>query len=323
VERKKLIDILGGVKAYTLHRSRRKNFNRNKVIVRGIDDTWQVDLVDMKKLSRYNNGTKYILVCIDVFSKYGWAVPLKDKFGNSCVDAIKKIFASGRKPKHIQADQGNEFFNRNVKKFLNDKNCNLYAVKSELKACVVERFNRTLKEKMFRYFTNNNTYKYINVLPKILKAYNNTYHRTIEMTPSEVSKENEEEIWNRVYFNDEIINFKFKIGDKVRISLDKNIFEKGYTPNWSEEIFIVHKTIPRVPAVYQIKDLRNEIIEGNFYEEQLQKVFHDDDEEYRIDHIIKTKVEKGIKYALVRWLGYSKEFDSWVKYSDLKNIVKK
>ena len=131
-------------------------------------------------------------------------------------------------------------------------------------------------------------------------------------------------LWQHLYEPDEneVITFNFEIGDKVRISKVKNIFGKGYTPNWTEEIFIITEKIAETPPVYKIKDLNKQSIEGVFYENQLQKIIHTDEEVYRIDHVIKTKIEKGIKYAFVRWLGYSKDFDSWIKFSEIQNIQK-
>jgi len=324
VKKKELKDWMLSQKTYTLHRNKINKFKRNKVIVAGIDDTWQADLVDMQKFSKQNNGFKYLLTCIDVFSKYAWIVPLENKNGKTLVDAFKKILKQGRIPKHLQTDDGKEFFNKDLKQLLKDFEINLYATRSEMKACVVERFNRTIKEKMFRFFTESNNYKYIHIIDKLVDSYNSTYHRTIKMSPKEVNEDNEKKLWQQLYGlnENEVVTFKFKIGDKVRISKVKNIFGKGYTPNWTEEIFVITETFAKTPPVYKIKDLNNEPIEGVFYENQLLKVIHSDEEVYRIDHIIKTKTEKGIKYALVRWLGYSKEFDSWVKLSEIQNIQK-
>ena len=148
------------------------------------------------------------------------------------------------------------------------------------------------------------------------------------MAPAEVTEEGSKDLWDQMYgtYYDNSIKFKFQVGDKVRISKVKGVFEKGYTPNWSEEIFIISKCFPRVvPPVYQIRDINDEEIEGMFYEEQLQKIVLNEAQElYRIDHIVRTKADKkGIKYALVRWLGYSSKFDSWVKHKDIENIQKK
>ena len=301
---------------YTLHRPIRKKFKRNKVIVTGIDDTWQADLVDITKLANQNNGIKFLLTCIDVFSKFAWVLPLKNKSGKSITEAFKEILET-RQPTKIQTDKGKEFLNSEFLNYLKSKKIKLYTLDSELKACIVERFNRTLKEKMWRYFTHVGNKKYSEILPDLVDSYNNSYHRTIGMKPTAVNKKNETKIWDRMYgFNDEDIDIKFQIGEKVRISKNKKIFEKGYTPNWTREIFIVNKIIPRIPPVYEIKDLNNELIKGVFYEQELQKIYKYD-ETFKIEEVIKERVVKGKKQLFVKWLGYPDSFNSWINEQDL------
>ena len=131
---------------YTLHRQVKRRYRRNRVFVKGIDDQWQADLVDVNALSRHNKGIRFLLTCIDIFSKYAWVVPLKDKKGSTMVKALSQIL-SKRKPTKLQTDKGSEFFNRDVKKLLKEHEVHLFATQNETKASVVERFNRTFKEK--------------------------------------------------------------------------------------------------------------------------------------------------------------------------------
>lgn len=306
---------------YTLHRPLRKKFRRQKCMVSGIDDIWQADLVDVSKISRENKGIKFLLTIIDVFSKFAWVEPLQNKTSESIVKALKKIIKD-RKPNKIQTDKGTEFLNKPVEKLLNDLNINLYTSNSELKASVVERFNRTLKEKMWRYFTFKNSHKFFDILKDLVHSYNNTYHRTIKTKPSLVSLKNEDKIYKIIYGfekkdgDDSVVNPKFSINDKVRISKNKGIFEKGYTPNWSREIFIIDKVLLKVPPVYEIKDLNNEIIEGTFYEEELQKI-NKNNEVYSIDKIIRKRTRNKELEYFVSWLGYPKSFNSWINAKDL------
>ena len=307
---------------YTIHKYNKKKFKRNKIIVNGIDDTWQADLVDLSNLSEVNDDYKWLLTVINVFSNFAWAIPLKNKQSNSVVEGFQKILQSGRYPNKLQTDQGNEFLNKNLKKLL--KNVNMYVLNSEMKASVIERFNRTLKEKMWRYFTFKQSHRYIDILQDIVYSYNHTFHRTIKTSPNEVNKINEELIFKNIhgYSKDlgdsTVVKNKFKVGDKVRISKYKNIFEKSYTPNWTREIFIVDKILPRVPTVYILKDQNNEIIQGIFYEQQMEKIFKNDDI-YYVEKIIKSrKNKKGIKEYFIKWLGYPDKFNSW---EPLKNII--
>ena len=160
--------------------TRAKTLQRSRVIFPGIDAQFQADLVDLQNLSRYNKGYKYLLTCIDIFSKYAWVLPLKTKQGQELVKAFQKIFSTGRKPTKLQTGQGTEFLNRVFQKMLRDNNIDFFTVNSGLKASVVERFNRALKNKMYKYLTAKNTLTYINVLPQLVSSYNNSYHRSIK-----------------------------------------------------------------------------------------------------------------------------------------------
>ena len=258
-----------------LHKPLRKKFVRNKVIVYGIDYLWQADLVDVSSIAQYNNGICFLLTVIDVFSNYAWIEPLKNKSAESIVKAFKKIFKT-RKPKKLQTDKGKEFLNLMMKRYLKENYVHQYQTNSEMKASVIERFNRTIKDKMWRYFTKNKTLKFVTILTDLINSYNNTFHRSIKMKPTEVTKFNEKIVFENLYGDSNdmpLVDIKFKKNDLVRISKYKTIFEKGYTPNWTKEIFKIYKIRWRVPIVYELIDFNNELIEGIFYEQELQKVY--------------------------------------------------
>lgn len=311
--------------AYTLHKPTRKRFTRNRYVIDNIDDLWQADLNDMASIKQHNNGYVYLLTVIDVFSKFAWSIPLKRKTGSEVSAAFKKIFnKSGRKPLNLETDKGKEFLNKVFQKFLKENDVHFYHTHNpDIKACIVERFNRTLKSKMWRYFTMKNTYRYVSVLPKLMYAYNHTRHRSIRMAPSEVHDGNVREVWynlNGMSLAKKKIIPKFKIEDFVRISKEKIKFDKSYDQGWSEEIFKIKFVIPRQPVVYRIEDLHQEEIEGTFYEKELQKVTYQNKSDFKIDKIVETK-GKGIrKKVLVKWKGYPSKFNSWVLWSDISKI---
>ena len=195
----------------------------------------------------------------------------------------------------------------------------MYSTFNDGKAVVIERFNRTFKNKMYKQFTVQANTQYLDMLPKLVKEYNNTKHSSIKMTPTEASKKKNQGI---VYFNlygdmEQVSSKpKFKIGDNVRISKYKRkVFDKGYTPNWSEEIFKIDEIQHTNPITYKLKDLNNEEIQGSFYEPELLKAKQD---VFRIDKVIRRDYKK--KQALVKWKGYSDEFNSWIPMKDLRNI---
>ena len=231
------------------------------------DNIWGVDLADMQSLSRKNKSIKYLLCAIDLYSKYAFVIPLKDKKGISIVIAFDKIIKQfKRKPNKIWVDQGEEFYYHVFKKWLSDNNIIMYSTFNEGKSVVAERFIRALKNKLYKHMTATGKNVYYDVLDDIVNEYNNTKHNTIKMKPIDVGDD------KRAYIDEHNEkNSRFKIGDRVRISKLKNIFAKGYTPNWSTEIFIVNKINDTVPYTYNLKDLNDEEIIGSFYDRELQK----------------------------------------------------
>ena len=282
-------------------------------MVNGIDKIWAADLADMQALSKENEGYKFLLLVIDTFSKYGWIVPLKDKKGETIVKALKEIFKeSGRRPDKLWTDKGREFFNKDVRDLVY-----LYATENEEKSSIAERWIRTMKEKMFKYFTDNNTYKYIDALPELVEDYNNTVHSSTKLTPTDASKEeNELTVWRNLYpdrYKTSRLNPKFSVNDRVRITKKKKDFEKGYTARWTEEIFTIKEIRETNPITYKLEDLQGEEIEGTFYEPELQKT---EQQIFRIEKVIKK--EKGRSF--VKWKGYSDKFNSWVDNKDLIDL---
>ena len=226
----------------------------------------------------------------DLFSKYAWVVPLKDKRGISIVNAFPKIISEGRKPNKIWFDQGSKFYNYVLKKFLKINNIEIYWTYNEGKSVVAERFIRTLRNKIFKHMTVISKNVYFDVLDDIVNKNNNTVHRTIKIKPINVTSGSYAEYNEDFNKNDP----KFKVGRYVRISKYKNNFAKGYTSNWSEEVFVVSKIKNTIPWTCVISDVNGEEITGSFYEKELQKT---DQEKFRIEKILKRKGDK----LYVKW----------------------
>ena len=296
--------------AEELHKPIIRKFEKIRVYSTFKDNIWDADLADMQLLSKYNKGIRFLLCVIDIFSKYAWVVPLKDKKGISIVKAFQIILKqSNRKPNKIWVDKGSEFYNAYFKKWLRDNDIVMYSTHNEGKSVVAEKFIRMLKSKIYKYMTSISKNVYIDKLDDIVDEYNNTYHTTIKMKPIDVK--------DNTYINTskEINNKdpKFKVGDRVRISKYKNIFAKGYMPNWSEEVFAIKKVKNTVPWTYVINDLNGEEIIGTFYEKELQKTSQ---EEFRIEKVIRRKGDK----LYVKWKGYDNSFNSWI---DKANLVQR
>ena len=272
----------------------------------------------MQKFSKWNKGYRYLLMIIDVFSKFGWIVPLKDKKGITVANAFKNIFKKHKIPKKLWTDKGTEFYNQHLKKLLKQHDITLYSTENEEKSAVVERWNQTIKSKMWKRFTEQNSTQYLNILPELLNEYNNSYHSSIKMTPVEASKlKNQGIVYYNLYSDLKPLNTKpkFKVGDTVRISKYKRkTFDKSYTPNWTEEIFVVTKILNTNPYTYKIQDLNGETITGSFYEKELLKT---NQTKFRIEKVIR----KDKNNALVKWSGYNSAFNSLIPVSDLEKIA--
>lgn len=305
-----------------IHKNARKNFPRRHVLMKDIDDLWQADLIDMQSISKYNTNHTFILVVIDTFSKFAWGIPLKSKTKVQVSQAFKTIIETGRIPKNLQTDMGTEFYNDLFKSIVHCHKINHYSTYSTKKASIVERFIRTLKNKLYKLFSLKGNYKWVDgTLDNVINTYNHTLHRTVGLPPANINAKNK----NLVLYRYNNINAyhknnnsttvpKMKVlkeGDFVRISKYKGTFEKGYTPNWSTEIFKITKVQNTQPITYLLEDLRQHPILGSFYTQELQKTKHPNI--YLVEKIIKRKGNK----MFVKWLGLPTIENSWIHKSNI------
>ena len=251
-------------------------------------------------ISKFNKGFRFLLCIIDIYSKYAWVVPLKGKKGLSIINAFQNFLKqSARKPHKIWIDKGSMLL-------LKDNNIELYSTYNEGKSAVAERFIRTLKNKIYKYMTSISKNVYIDKLDDIVNEYSNTYQRTIKIKPIDVKDNTYIDFGKEVNDNDP----KFKVGDHVRITKYKNIFAKDYTPNWSEEVFVIKEVKNTSPWTYVINDLNFEEIIRTLYENELQRT---NQQEFRIEKVIKEKGDK----LYVKWKGFDNSFNSWIDKKDL------
>jgi transposase InsO family protein len=322
--------------AYTVHRpiSTRK-FPRNKTRAYTLDEQWQADLCDVTRLASKNKGVKFLLTVVDVFSRYAWVRPVKSKQGAIIADALRDIFETGgRTPTLLQTDQGKEFLNKDVRALLEEYDAELFFTHSpDIKAALVERFNRTFKNRLYRYMTKSGTETYLPVLQDLVNSYNETVHSSIGRTPASVTAENVKEVFQFQYadqLKDSVSKRRrdhppqFKVGDTVRISKNKAAFDKGYLPNWSEEVFRVDRIVFRRPVIYRLRDLNGEEIKGIFYGPELQRVTGYDEEVLKADVVRhKTNKKTGEKEVLIHYRGHPKDSLKWISEKDLEEVEEK
>ena len=320
---------LAAADSYSVHRPRRTGRKRPRMptIVSGVGVMAQMDLADFPRFSQFNDGNRYILVCIDAFSWMVWAESVTDKSAASVVRAANKIFTRMRNtPTHIQTDTGKEFYNVDFTRLMKKYKMTHYSTRNmDKKATIAERFIRTLKDKIYRFLTFSSGFRYSDVLQKIVQQYNNTIHSSIGIEPSRVNYSNQEEIFNRLqnderkpstYGNNKRPS-RLMPGDNVRLSSIRSTFDKSSTANWTEEIFKVKTVKNTKPNVYKLVDLNDESVEGIFYDFELQKVPVDVTEKFfKIESIIKKKKVAGRWHYFVKFLGYDDSFNDWVTEID-------
>ena len=306
---------------YTLHKDRRWRFPRNKVIALFKDEQWQADLAEMVPYASQNTGYRYILVVIDVFTKYAWAVPLKRKDPESVRQGFKDIFGK-RIPCKLQTDRGKEFDNKIMRSFYEKYNILYFTSTNKTYKCsVVERLNRTLKGRMYRYFTSIGKRRWIDKLQDFVDSYNNSYHTSIKMTPAEASEVDNEKVFRNLYGVDSIDNLWKKEKDtrkkqktipkgaSVRVAYGREAFDKGYHSTFTDSVGKVYKVSQQGIPMYFLKDYTEENVPRRFYRQELLPI---PEPKYRVEKILKTQVKDGKKQYYVKWLNFPSSDNSWV-----------
>ena len=299
---------------------------RSRVIVGGLYDQFDADLADYQTLGKNNNGYRYLLMVIDIFSRYIWVEPIKSKHTDRVIEAFERIFRQGYIPRRLRTDAGGEFTAKIMKPFHKHYNITHVISLNEVKANYAERAIKTIKSKLGRYMTLHHTIRYIDVLQDIVYSYNATHHKSIGMPPDEVTTENEESVWWHQYLpkkSKRIQRFQFDVGDHVRIPHLILAFAREYRPRWTEEIFIITQKFRRDDInVYKIEDNEKEEIYGTFYEGELQRVLPDQKNQWIIENIIRERGQGTENHeAWVKFKGWPTEYNRWIPYANTQTIV--
>ena len=298
--------LLQSLPSYTLHKPRRLHYLTEPVMVLSINQQCVFDLMEVSQLAKWNKKTRYLLSVNDVLSKFVWIVPLRNKSQKEVTKAFSTALKqSGQIPLTIQSDDGQGFKNATFRALLKKHQIHLFSTKGDTKAAVVERFNRTFKQRLYRYLTAANSLHYLDVLPSLVKGYNSTTHRSIKMSPKDVNAKNERQVWLNLYRKR--IKAKrqkpiFQVGDRVRLSKKQKVFDESYLPQWTEEVLLVSQVIP------EITEWNGTPIEGSFYKQELQKV-NVDDQLFRVEKVL-ARQRNQLK---MRWKGCSRDYDSLIR----------
>ena len=325
IKRKRVEEFLSSRDEYTLHRPIINKFTTEKIVVGAINDYHQGDLIVLNSFSKDNDGYGYILCVIDCFSRFAWTVPMKTKTPAELIPALEKVYRNRDTPTTFVSDAGKEFTAKATHKWFCDHNVQFAIAYGTNKAMFVERFIRTLKGMLFRYMTFKSSHRYIDKLDEITLAYNSRYHRVLGMRPIDVNANNQKDLFYRMYGDPRNWHIrkwvnKYRLGETVRISRIKGKFERGFDESYSREIYKIHKILSTDPIQYKLVSLKNEILHGRFYENELIPVRMRENTAYPIDRIIAHRIVNGQRESLVRYLGWDKSADEWVKDKQLTDI---
>ena len=324
-------------KIYTENRHAITKFKRRKTIIPFQHYMLDIDSAFMTDYAKENNNNKYFVLAIDDFSKRVFTRPVKQLTGMHIKEALNDILKEAKtKPMMFRSDKGTEYVNSTVQRFLKNKKIKHVVTQNSTKAAFAERAIYTIKRRLLRAMVAKKTKHWLDLLPAITSSYNKSYHRTIGMKPIDVSKENEADIWKRVYWpkikvlkkgkqttREHKKDFRYKVGDTVKITTEKGKFDRGYNTRFSLENFnIADRHIRQGIEVYTLKDMDNELILGTFYPQEIQRISSDPNEEYSIEKILRTRQRNGKKQYLIRWAGYSSKWDSWID-ADTVDMYKK
>ena len=330
IKKQTLRDWLRKQEIYGTHLPVKRKTKRPRVVTFGVDTQWDGDSAFMLRYEGENDGYKYFTLFIDIFTRYVWTRPLKNLTGKEMVKVLTDIFEIA-KPRKLRTDKGSEFSNKDVRKYLKKENVHHFFTKNESKANYAERSIKNIKKRLVRYMDYKQSFKWWDVLADITDSYNNTFHSSIGMTPAQAREENPSKIWHNQYdFPLKRLkkvkkpknksHFIYNIGDNVRVSFLKNIFDREYDQKWSTEIFTIYtrKMKQNIP-VYAIKDYDGDVIEGDFYGNELQKVIQDDNKVYRIEKVLQKRKKNKKTEVLVKWVGWPRKFNSWLPESSISD----
>ena len=327
---------------YTAFFPLKRKFVRPKTISPRANFIWGSDVAYMLAFSEENDNHPYFVVFIDIFSRYAYAQPLKNLQARTMLSIMQQLFDEHTQPNVLYTDSGSEYVNRAVRQFLKMKNIKHYVSRNEKKVAHAERLIKQIKRKLYQYMSEKNTHRWIDVLPDVMNAYNNSVHRVIKMTPRQARKKKQNfKVWTNQYFNKPLLQstndaddgnhatthrprtkkkpYKFEVGDRVKVSALQRPFSREYDEKFTTESFTVtDRRMQQGIQSYSIKDEMNEPIIGWFYPQELLHVVVPNDKKYRIEKVLKRRTRKGKQELFVKFQGLPKKFNTWV--SDFENL---
>lgn len=329
ISEKKAKEILQEVDSYVLHKEYKRPKQYNPYYIYNRRELIQADLIDIRTLQQTNDGVNYLLLAIDVFTRKVHVYPLKRKTAVEMIKALRQYLhdLGPPTPKILMTDAGTEFWARNVRDFLGSKGIILQLAHGTSKASYAERANKTIQVLIYKYLSDQETTRYINVLPNLIKTYNSRGHRNLKyMSPNDADKpENEQRVRAIAVERYSKIRRKsptLQLGDVVRIKTDPQNVDparRAYAEQYKGEYFIIiriNKTLP-IPLYYLVSMNTNEHIKGGFYSNELSKIQGD---VFKIEEVLRERGRGNNKEILVKWKFFNDTHNSWIP---ARNIVQR
>lgn len=310
-----------------LHKPQRKNFKRNFTLCHAPFQFMFTDLIILSRLKKHNSGAQNILVVVDCLSRFAYVESLKSKKSDEVAQKMEVIINKIGVPIGNMISDGGGEYKKHCLLLYKKHNINpIIALNERTKAMIAERFIRTIMDSVSKYLTENDTGRYLDVLQQLCDNYNERHHSSIGMSPKSVleSLENQKKAFRFQYEKKLEQKYevpKFQLGDVVRMAYYKNSsFEKGYTENWTYELFKVKKIHPRRKPVYELETLDGEDVRGKFYEMEITAATQP--EFYKIERVVRWRnnIKSGEREALVHFKGHPPSARQWVPESDIKDL---
>ena len=330
---KQIEEWLADQDAYATFKSAKKKFQRPRVIVSDKDQQWDADTLNMSYYKDSNDGYAYILVCIDVFTRYLFTRPLRNLRGIKIKESLEDIFKYNEPPKSIRTDRGSEFVNTQVREYLQSKNINHFLTNNEIKTSHAERVIRTIRLRIARMMKARHDFNWVKHLQSITSAYNLSKHRSINCSPLEaMCTVPKSKLWHWQYLRNDAATktgpnsfYKFHLTDRVRVSYLATTFDRAYDERWSKVIYtITGRRMDQGFQKYKLKSWNNDPVFGEFYKEELQKVAGVEDAEYEIERVMKQRMvgprNARRREILVKWMGWPETYNSWIPEEDLVEL---
>lgn len=329
IDRRAVSAWLDGQHTHRIFSAPRKPHPYESLIVEHPFQIWDTDIVFVD-FPKENRGYRYVICFLDLFSRYLWVRPLKKKTGEASTAALKSVLKeAGDVCRQLRSDSGTEYMNRQFQEALREYGIKHLIARGRHKANYVERVQRTIQDRLYRFFYQNQTHNFVDNIQAIVKSYNNTVHSTTKVKPVDVDENNFYEIYQRVYLP--ILNkragekkvYSFEVGDLVQLLLTRGKFTRSYDVVYTEELFRVTGVIKSSPPRYKLQDLLGTEIKGSFYEYQLLKFRTNDIGRinFKIEKVLWTRVKGGRKVSLVKWLGYDERHNSILPTAQIKSYM--